>query len=73
MSCEPSNNLLSLLPKRRTRSDADYQLKIENWKLQYLRNSLFYKGVQTWNQSPVSLKLLNNFKVFRKNLRNHFI
>jgi hypothetical protein len=36
-------------------------LKIENWKLQYLRNSLFYKGVETWNELPVSLKLLNNF------------
>jgi hypothetical protein len=73
MSCEPSNNLFSLLPKRRTRSDADYQLKIENWKLQYLRNSLFYKGVETWNELPVSLRLLNNFKVFKKNLRNLFI
>jgi hypothetical protein len=51
----------------------DYLLKIENWKLQYLRNSLFHKGVQTWSELPVSLRLLNNFKVFKKNLCNHFI
>jgi hypothetical protein len=73
MSCGLSNNLLSLLPKRKTRSDTDYQLKIENWKLQYLRNSLFYKRVETWNGLPVSLRLLNSFKVFKKNLRNLFI
>jgi hypothetical protein len=44
------NGLFSFLPKRRTRSDNEFYLRVKNCKIQYLRNSLFYKGIELWNQ-----------------------
>jgi hypothetical protein len=73
MSCEVTNSLFSFLPKRRTRSDNELYLRVENWKIQYLRNSFFYKGIELWNQLPRKLRLINSFKLFKKELLNHFI
>ncbi len=68
MSCEVTNGLFSFLPKRRTRSDNEFYLRVENWKIQYLRNSLFYKGIELWNQSPTNLRLINSFKIFKNGI-----
>jgi hypothetical protein len=73
MSCEVTNGLFSFLPKRRARSDNEFYLRVENWKIQYLRNSLFYKGIELWNHLPTKLRLINSFKIFKKELCNLFI
>jgi hypothetical protein len=52
MWCEVTNGLFSYLPKRRTRSHNEFYLREQNWKIQYLRNSLFYKGIELWNELP---------------------
>jgi hypothetical protein len=59
MSCEVTNGLFSFLPKRRTRSHND--LKVQNCEIQYLRNSLFYKGIELRNELPTILRVINNF------------
>jgi hypothetical protein len=46
MSCEVTKGLFPFLPKRRTRSDNEFYIRVENWKIKYLRNSLFYKGIE---------------------------
>ncbi len=73
MSCEVTNGLFSFLPKRRTRSDNELYLRVENCKIQYLRNSLFYKGIELWNQMPTNLTLINSFQIFKRELYTLFI
>jgi hypothetical protein len=46
----------------------DLHLRVENLKIQYLRNSLFYEGIQLWNELTTKLRLINNFKIFKKEL-----
>jgi hypothetical protein len=64
MSYAVTNGLFSFLPKRRTRSDNEFYLRVENWKIQYLRNYLFYKGIELWNQLPTNLRHIYSFKNF---------
>jgi hypothetical protein len=73
MSYEVINGLFSFLPKRRTRSDNEFYLRVENWKIQCLRNSLFYKGIELWSQLPKNLRLINSFKILKTELCNLFI
>ncbi len=43
--------LFTFEPKRRTRSDDQKHLQISSGKLNYTQNSIFYKGVNIWNES----------------------
>jgi hypothetical protein len=33
----------------------------------------FYKGIELWNELPTNLRLINNFKIFKRELCNLFI
>jgi hypothetical protein len=73
MSFEVTNGLFSFLPKRRTRSDNEFYSRVEIWKIKYLRNSFFYERIELWNQLPTILRLINSFKIFKRELCNLFI
>jgi hypothetical protein len=69
--CEPSNDLFKFNERRITRSQNLNHLFLQNYKLQYCRNSIFYKGIELWNKLELNIRSLKKFNQFKNNLFDH--
>lgn len=56
---------------RGTRNDG-FKLKIPQTKLKYSRSGFFSMGVSVYNKLPLEIRKIENFKLFRTNVFNHF-
>jgi hypothetical protein len=68
--CKTSNEFFNLSHRRSTRSDCMSLLSVPNYKTQYCRNSIFYKGIELWNNVDINLRNISKFNYFKKNLFN---
>jgi hypothetical protein len=57
---------------RRTRSSTNNELMLPKSHLSGFLNSIFYSGVEIYNQLDVNLRKIDNFKTFVRNLKNNY-
>ena len=71
-TCEQLQNYFTLQEHERQTRNNNYTLKLPRIKTEYARKSFMFMGVKVYNELPLELRKIENYKEFENQLKEHF-
>ena len=71
-TCEQLQNYFTLQEHERQTRNNNYTLKLPRIKTEYARKSFMLMGAKVYNELPLELRKIENYKEFENQLKEHF-
>ena len=71
-TCEQMQNHFTLQEHERQTRNSNYTLKLPRIKTEYARKSFMCMVAKVFNELPLELRKIENYKEFERQLKNHF-
>lgn len=68
-----TQQFFSYQTNRNTRSKTNKSLKLSTPKYNYTKNTIFFKGIQTWNSFDYKIREESDFKSFKSHIKDYII